>query len=155
MTTLVALAENDLFTIVQQVWASFLGGEEVADAELLIGSVGRASEVNLTGCVSISGEWTGSVLLTCSQEAAGVAAARMFMADLDQLSDEEIIDAMGELTNMVGGSIKAILPGPSQLSIPTVTSGRNFDTRVPSAQLAASVEISWCGTPLNVAVWRS
>ena len=36
------------------------------------------------------------------------------------LDDEDIDDALGELANVVGGNVKAVLPGPSALGLPEV-----------------------------------
>ena len=46
--------------------------------------------------------------------------------------DEDVLDAVAELTNMIIGSVKTDLEqhlGPLGLSIPTVVFGRNFKTR--------------------------
>jgi chemotaxis protein CheX len=42
-------------------------------------------------------------------------------------------DAITELSNMVGGNIKALLPQPSRLSLPTVFEGQDYKLRVPGA----------------------
>ena len=36
------------------------------------------------------------------------------------LDDEDVDDALGELANVVGGNVKAVLPGPSVLGLPEV-----------------------------------
>jgi chemotaxis protein CheX len=46
--------------------------------------------------------------------------------------NEEVLDAVAELTNMIVGSVKTELEhhlGPLGLSIPTVVYGRNFKTK--------------------------
>jgi chemotaxis protein CheX len=46
--------------------------------------------------------------------------------------DEDVLDAVAELTNMIVGSVKNDLEphlGPLGLSIPTVVFGRNFRTK--------------------------
>jgi chemotaxis protein CheX len=46
--------------------------------------------------------------------------------------DEDVLDAVAEITNMVIGSVKTDLEallGPLGLSIPTVVFGRNFSTK--------------------------
>ena len=46
--------------------------------------------------------------------------------------DEEVLDAMAEVTNMVVGNVKTLLEeqvGAMGLSIPTVIFGRNFTTK--------------------------
>jgi chemotaxis protein CheX len=50
----------------------------------------------------------------------------MFQGDGDP-ADDEVCDAFGELTNMVAGNIKALLPAPSSISLPTVAFGSHYD----------------------------
>ena len=38
------------------------------------------------------------------------------------LDDEDVEDGLGELANVVGGNVKAVLPGPSVLGLPEVGS---------------------------------
>ena len=54
--------------------------------------------------------------------------ANMLMTEASAVN-EEVLDAMAELTNMVIGNVKTKLEsqlGPLGLSIPTVVYGRNF-----------------------------
>jgi chemotaxis protein CheX len=44
----------------------------------------------------------------------------MFAMSEDELSEEEIRDAVGEIVNMVGGNLKGIVEGESSLSLPCV-----------------------------------
>jgi chemotaxis protein CheX len=73
--------------------------------------------------------------------------------------DEEVLDAIGEVTNMVLGNVKTALEeelGPMGLSIPTVIYGRNFSTRsvakskwtvVPFSCEGERVEVHFCLAP--------
>ncbi len=54
--------------------------------------------------VTISGTWQGELTLGCSTTVARRAAATMFGILPQDAAPEEIRDALGELTNMVGGS---------------------------------------------------
>ncbi len=45
------------------------------------------------------------------------------------VSDEQVAE-VAELTNIVGGGIKSLLPSPSVLSLPTVTQGTDFHLHV-------------------------
>jgi chemotaxis protein CheX len=51
-------------------------------------------------------------------------------------------DALGELTNMVAGNVKAMLPQPSAISLPTVAFGRHYDITVVGTRLVASVSFT-------------
>ncbi len=46
-------------------------------------------------------------------------------------STEETHDALCELTNTFGGNVKALLPGPSALSLPTLVEGDDCSLRIP------------------------
>ncbi|NIQ01639.1 MAG: chemotaxis protein CheX, partial [Nitrospinaceae bacterium] len=54
----------------------------------------------------------------CPIPLARQAAAIMFQLQEDTAGPEEIQDAFGELANITGGNIKALLPEPSYLSLP-------------------------------------
>jgi CheY-specific phosphatase CheX len=78
------------------------------------------SQEFVLGKVTITGTWQGAVTLGCSTGLARKAAAAMFgklPADADA---GEIRDALGELTNMVGGNYKTLLKGDCKLSVPNV-----------------------------------
>jgi chemotaxis protein CheX len=86
---------------------------------------------SLTGVITISGECEAVVLLRCDTRLARDLAAAMFAMDQDELDDAEIIDALGEVTNMTGGGIKAVLPGSCRLGLPSVTVGFEHSVGVP------------------------
>ncbi|MFO0982206.1 MAG: chemotaxis protein CheX [Planctomycetota bacterium] len=59
---------------------------------------------------------------------------------------------MGEIVNMAGGNIKALLPAPSQLSLPSVAEGLDYRLSVPGARLQACVDFRSDGEPLQVII---
>ena len=68
--------------------------------------------------ISISGKWKGNVTVSTCGALGQRIAAQMFRKDDDAVTGEDVVDALTELTNIIAGNIKAILPGPSQLSLP-------------------------------------
>ncbi len=146
------LAAEQIIEIAQEVWESFLSMSLLphplgADAPLLQGQ-------SMTGCVHISGEWTGSVFLSCDLGVAAVAAEAMFAADPGSLSPDEVSDAIGELTNMIGGNLKSLLPAPSSLSVPTVAVGESCSVRVPGAVLLDRVVLVSAPGPVHLSIWK-
>ena len=96
-----------------------------ADTEGVVSFVGLAGPV-LAG--------TGS--LRCSSQSACQFASRFLAAEFHAV-DDEVLDAFGELTNMIVGSFKHELEehiGPTGLSIPAVIYGRSFSTRSLGAE---------------------
>jgi chemotaxis protein CheX len=81
--------------------------------------------------VGMAGPCIGSGTFACSAASACKLAGQFLMADYDQVNTE-VLDAIGELANMVVGNIKTALEaemGQVGLSIPTVVFGKNFLTR--------------------------
>jgi chemotaxis protein CheX len=115
---------EDVGRLVESVWAAVL------DLEVRPGEPGASAtgalpggEDLLTGRVPITGAWEGRVLLACAQALAREAAGRMFGVPPGEVTAEQVHDALGELTNVVGGNVKALLPGMSRLGLPTVAPG--------------------------------
>ena len=82
-----------------------------------------AGESCVQSTVGITGAWNGDVTVRLGQSLAKEAAARMFMVELASLAEADVLDAVGELSNQVAGSVKAILPAPSDLELPRVGGG--------------------------------
>ena len=81
--------------------------------------------------IGLAGSWTGTGSISCSPALACRICASMLMTEVSAVN-EEVLDAVAELTNMIIGSVKTDLEqhlGPLGLSIPTVVFGRNFKTR--------------------------
>lgn len=135
--------------IAGQVWESFLGlGLEPSPPEPAVGTV-------MTGLVGITGAWQGSIVVRCSSAHAAAAAEAMFAAEPGSLEQSEVADALGELTNMVGGNIKSLLPEPSSLSIPSVTGGTGHQVFVPAAHPVLEVGLRCGDDAVQVTVWQA
>lgn len=86
------------------------------------------AEPTVTGCVTIDGAWTGAVILRCDRQLATSLSAELFQSADPQPAD--VRDTLGELTNMLAGNIKALLPEPSRISLPAVALGGDYDLSV-------------------------
>lgn len=112
--------------VVQEVWSSMLGVDVV---DLLNHEPDPRKRGALLSIVKFMGAWQGTVSMNCSPELARQLAAGMFGTEPEQLSEEEIRDALGELVNIIGGNLKQLLPKPCNLSLPAVSedASRNSD----------------------------
>lgn len=102
------------------------------------------------GCVQVTGAWEGAVLVFCAEELAGAFAAAMFGTPAQEVTDDEVRDALGELANMVAGNVKAQLPSQTQLSLPTVVRGRDLSVDVPGATIETAAGFRCAGLPFSV-----
>ncbi|HTW07789.1 MAG TPA: chemotaxis protein CheX [Acidimicrobiales bacterium] len=143
------LSSESVSQVTREIWAALLAGDGRPD--LVPGQL-PGSEIVATA--DISGEWNGTVCLSCSALAARHATAAMFAISDDELTSNDIVDAIGELVNVVGGNIKSMVPGPSVLSLPRVSEGT--DAALPQhLELAQEVRFAWMEEPVVVSIWTT
>ena len=138
---------DDVWHVVEAVWESLLGvwptpAEPVGVAEDWLSAV-----------VTVDGDWRGAVSLSCPIR----TALHMSRTMLDVAGDEpdpdleDVEDAMREVVNVIGGNVKALVPGGRSLGLPVVAVGRP----AVEGDLAGELHVGWPGHLARVAVWRS
>jgi chemotaxis protein CheX len=142
-------SSEDLECVARDVWTSFLD----EDVGLVAGDQGVADD-RVTACVHLSGAFSGSVTVQCSDSAARDAAAVLFAIPVGEVTDGEVVDAIGEIANMVGGNVKSMLPGPSNLSLPAVAQGYRSSLTVAGASVVRQVQLRWRAEPIVVTLWQ-
>ncbi len=75
---------------------------------------------DVTATVRFEGSWNGALLIQCSWDQAFEFASRLMPIDRPTSFDEDTRDALGEVANMIGGNLKALLPQKTVLSVPEV-----------------------------------
>ena len=126
MTDCIVRASADVF-------ATMLG-VEIRPGEVSIESGSPDANDGVLSLIGLAGTWTGAGTIACSPALACRVCSQMLMTESTAVN-EEVLDAVAELTNMIIGSVKNDLEqhlGPLGLSIPTVVFGRNFKTRSAS-----------------------
>jgi chemotaxis protein CheX len=151
MSVDVVVNENDLAEMVEQVWVSYLDPEGV-NPLIPTGDDGQPSEVHSS--VSITGSWNGHVVYASSTVAARRAAAAFLAMEPDEVSQEDLSDVLGELANIVGGNVKALLPAGSNLSLPQVVLAPESATIYPNAQRVSGLYGVWDGEPISISMWQ-
>jgi chemotaxis protein CheX len=152
MSVEVEVNENDLAEMVEQVWMSYLDPEGVNP---LIPTYDENQSSEVHSSVSITGSWTGHIVYASSTVAAQRAAAAFLAMEPDEVSPEDLSDVLGELANIVGGNVKAMLPPGCFLSLPQVVMAPESATRYPNAVRISGVYGLWEGEPVNVSMWQS
>lgn len=110
------------------------------------------AQSGLTAIVSLTGEPAGILSLSCKLTTASKIAALMLGSETAG-SEEDARDALGEVCNMVAGSLKSSLPKPEdrcQLSVPTVVSGTNYQIKSMLYGEKHSVTFRFEGDPLLI-----
>ena len=142
-----------------EVFGTMLG-IELEDKDPSVGEGGLGSGEGVLALIGLAGSWAGSGTFSCSADMAQKLSGQMLMMEFSAV-DADVLDAIGEITNMVLGNVKTSLEevlGPMGLSIPTVIYGRNFTTRsvgtnnwtiVPFGCLGEQVAVHVCLAPSN------
>jgi CheY-specific phosphatase CheX len=110
------------------IWEALFGSrlEAVAPAP-------ASSSADLTGSIQISGAWEGVVVLGASRLIAQRLAG--LMLEMAEPVDADICDVIGELANLIAGAVQALLPVPSDLSLPSVVAGKDYRLIFPRCSI--------------------
>jgi chemotaxis protein CheX len=136
---------------VREVFSTMLGVELPA-AESFAEPMASEANDGVVALIGVAGPWTGTGILSCSPQMACRVCAQMLMTESTSI-DEEVLDAVAELTNMIIGGAKTTLEaelGPLGLSIPTVVYGRNFKTKSAIHVQWVVVRFRWGDEPFEV-----
>lgn len=125
------LTDIGLHEVIDGVWTQMLG----YDIEPTVPPVVFEDTRHLTGSVAITGDWDVMLLIEVPEALALDLASTMFAMDQADLSQDDVFDTLGEMANMVGGNVKGLIPGNTQLSLPTISEGRGYQVHVPGSEL--------------------
>jgi CheY-specific phosphatase CheX len=140
----VTTIDVDIEEITGMIWGTLfdLPIERVGDAQM-------DGEPVVTGFVWIDGAWNGAVMVRCSMSLATTLTSAMFQSG-GLPSFDDVTDALGELTHMVAGPGKAVLPSPCNLSLPAVALGTDYALNVLGTTSLARVSFICEARPLVV-----
>lgn len=140
----------------RQVFSTMLG-VELPPAEVVDANSGEQAHCEVVALIGLAGGWAGAGSISCSAATACRVCSQMLMCDAPSVN-EEVLDAIAELTNMIIGNVKTELEaqvGPLGLSIPTVVYGRNFQTKTAGAPGWMILEFRWDSEILRVKICLS
>ncbi len=144
----VQVAETDLCQVTESVWETVLG----MHVNVIPREVPPSTASSICGYVRISGAWEGAIALESSPALARRVAAALLGTDPAETTDEEIYDAFGELTNIIGGNIKGMLPGPSKLSVPAIRNDVRCESVLPGTVALLRADFDCEGEPVRIAL---
>ena len=107
----------------------------------------------ITSFIGLAGKWAGTGGISCTAKSACKMSSRLLMGEFSSV-DDEVLDAIAEITNMIIGNVKTRLEealGPMGLSVPTVIYGRNFMRRTTGNEWIV-VPFRWEGDRFEVQI---
>lgn len=141
------VCHSDILAITQNVL------ETMVNMGVVEGEVPQPqSQDRMTGCVQISGTWRGAVVIQTTEQFVRQASSEMLSIPAGDVTAADMEDILAEITNMVGGNIKSQVPSPSYLSLPSVTTGQDFNFRLNGAEVVSEVPMNSQNQPLNVLI---
>ncbi|WP_380164607.1 chemotaxis protein CheX [Jannaschia sp. R86511] len=109
-----------LAELTQAVWESFVDAE-LPLVDLYGAPLDPGPDGVVVGTILIHGPHAGRINVSLPAQAASAAAARMLDMAPGDVVEADVHDATGELANMIGGNVKAMLEGEHHLGLPSVT----------------------------------
>lgn len=121
---------NPFIVSLKETFSTMLGWEVCRGQPVL--KQGETTRYDVSGVIGLSGNAVGTVVLSFPAHVALKAASAMLMSEATAL-DDDVLDAVGELTNMVAGRAKAELEEYHlMVSLPSVITGRDHEVHFPS-----------------------
>lgn len=112
---MISLTHEELQEVVEGVWFPVTGAA-VSPGALVIPELSGTVICSIV----ITGAWHGVVRVRTTEIFLKFAASKMFQPNDSEVTNEDCADAMCELTNMLGGSIKSLLPESCDLALPRI-----------------------------------
>jgi len=109
----------------------------------------QPQEAEVIGSVGVAGVLSGCITIFLNRDLAKIVTANMLMMEPDDITaDEELVDAIGEMANMIAGNIKTHLFKKVPLfdiATPNVTIGQEMKRSSIADQLCLLSAFAWEG----------
>ncbi len=137
---------HDVSQVADQIWSGML--------QISLQAIPGDGQVQagIGACVQITGAWEGAVRVDCSIALARLATAHFLGVGTQDVSMDQVRDAMGELANMSAGGLKPLLPPPCQLSLPTVADGSDYNFTIPHGEVVLTSAFAYEGEPMKITI---
>ena len=116
----------------------------VRDGSLFTRTWGTNPVYDMTGCLRISGRFTGSILINMNKDIAQKAVEN-FLGEAIK-DDATTADGFGELLNMIVGGASARLGNGIRIALPTVSMGQD-------QQIHSLKQYAWLVIPMEIPEW--
>jgi chemotaxis protein CheX len=147
-SAVVALGAEDLKSLLREAW------ETVLESPLWAPEDAEPGLFDVSASISITGDVNLTVTLEATDQVVETCAVTMLGLEPDELSPEDVLDAFGEMANIVGGGVKSRVADAARLGLPTVVRGAGLRTTIPGAEPAGSVLLVGAAGPVRASIWR-
>ena len=141
---------DPIFTIAEEVFAAMVDGEP---GVLRPWDGPRPAPLTpVHAWVDVREAGAGRVLLETERTTADeLTRALLAMADDEAVTEADMVDALGEVANVVGGNVKSLVPETGVLTLPIVSTER---PATPAEDLLHELALDWRGRVVVLSLWR-
>lgn len=141
---------DPVYVIAEEVFSAMIDGEE-GHLRAWVGPEPTLAE-EVHAWVDVHGPMEGRVLLSTEEPTARrITRALLQMGADEPVGDADLADALGEVANVVGGNLKALLTDPGALTLPVVSRDR---PATKAEDLIYALALDWRGRPLVITLWN-
>ncbi len=127
-----------------------------------VSDVGTADVANrgadsVIAVLGMVGTRPGTLVLYCQPRIASALAGGMLNMKADELDETTVTDALGELVNQIGGTIKRKLAasgGEIMLAVPSVVRGSSIALKVMGDGTPFAVDLQVDGGAVSLRYWQ-
>jgi len=146
------VTDADLEEVTETIWGTLFEFPLERSGPVAGRDTDTDTDATVTSVVHIDGAWHGAVVLRCPMALATTLTSAMFQTA--EPGTDDIRDALGELANMTAGNVKALLPEPCGISLPTVAFGLDYQLDVVGTVAIATANFTCAGQLLVVTLLR-
>lgn len=123
--------------LVHDVFSTMLSSEASPDS-----NPGGDVSYPVVGAVFFAGAWKGAVQVGFESELAFRVTSHLMSVPAPAAVNSDVLDAVGEVVNMIAGNLNSILPGGAVMSMPVVATGEDLSVSVVGA--TQTREMAFC-----------
>jgi len=140
--------ETSVASMVRVAWDAFMLTEpKMGEAPIF-----ARDALVISATVCLSGAWEGVLMAECEPATARRLCAELLSMEPAEVEPDDIADTMAEVANVLGGNIKNVLPSPTLLSLPVVSTRLSFAVVRDAIELCR-LPFTWDGDRLQIVVW--
>lgn len=125
---------------IQQVTENVFETMLATAVTMLEGATEAAPHAEFTAAIFYAGLWKGALLVECSEQQARAWSSKIM--EIPEPTSEDARDGLGELTNILAGNLKPLLPPGVSISTPSVVEGTEYSLRVFGSPIIEQIDFA-------------
>jgi chemotaxis protein CheX len=120
--------------VCKKVFSEFVGCELTAERPYFANK-DTINEWDISSIIGLTGEARGAVVISMKKDLA-VQITGILTGSKQEVSNDEVVDAVGEIINIIAGNVKKDLEEAFRLviSLPTIVQGKEHTVQWPNSQ---------------------